>query len=157
MFFFQELQLHAGYSRYLRDNEVFRVPHFCTPSTSNTTSTLAGAGEALSSTSELFHSNKNRIFMQSTNDLPDETKVFRQLDEIISIECPRDVSHESSSEHPENLEVPNETMLEDDKQSDHGYGTTSECASEVRNIRRVHSDSDIVVSPKRFMCSTSRK
>lgn len=95
--------------------------------------------------------------MQSTNDLPDETKVFRQLDEIISIECPRDVSHESSSEHPENLEVPNETMLEDDKQSDHGYGTTSECASEVRNIRRVHSDSDIVVSPKRFMCSTSRK
>ncbi|VDO28392.1 unnamed protein product [Brugia timori] len=87
-------------------------------------------------------------------------KVFRQPDEL-PLELARDssiidtpfdvrndnaikISANSSGVSFANRENLNGTVLEEDRQSDNGYGTTSECASElVRIIRRVHSDSEI--------------
>ncbi|VDK43704.1 unnamed protein product [Anisakis simplex] len=156
---YQELERHSTSMR----ESAFRVAqHYCTPSTSNTTSTMAGAGEALSSTSELFaiRSAYEMTNCESRCELPDETKVFRQPDEL-SLELPRngcglaDLSlvvslQPTSMNNPSSQDA---TVLEEDKQSDNGYGTTSECASEIRSIRRVCSDSQLS-SMRRTIFST---
>lgn len=170
----QQLQHHSNFPPPMRDSS-FRIPHFCTPSTSNTVSTMGGAGEALSSTSELFGLRSTyltnptgpgatvtaasvAVVPSSLSEMPDETKDYRHHDEF-SLELGRN----SSGGGDERLNIRNDeatqvsmnfaltnysnsnlngTVLEEDPQSDNGYGTTSECASElVRSIRRVHSDS----------------
>ncbi|EJW87408.1 hypothetical protein WUBG_01685 [Wuchereria bancrofti] len=172
----QQLQHRSSFPPPIRESS-FRVPHFCTPSSSNTGSTMAGAGEALSSTSELFAVRSayliNPVFggtgitgttnvavSGNSSEIPDEMKVFRQPDELplelarnsSIIDTPLDVRNDnamkisanSSGVSFANRENFNGTVLEEDRQSDNGYGTTSECASElVRIIRRVHSDSEI--------------
>ncbi|VDK67449.1 unnamed protein product [Onchocerca ochengi] len=172
----QQLQHHSNFPPPIRESS-FRIPHFCTPSTSNTASTMAGAGEALSSTSELFAIRGAYLMNPVTGgagiagttvatisgnpgEMPDEMKVFRQPDEL-SLELARNssdvdtlfdvksddaakISANSLGFALSNRENFNGTVLEEDPQSDNGYGTTSECASElVRSIRRVHSDSEV--------------
>ncbi|KHN75096.1 hypothetical protein Tcan_16248 [Toxocara canis] len=137
----QELHRQASFPQPMRESN-FRVPHYCTPSTSNTASTMAGAGEALSSTSELF-AVRGAFMVAPCCEMPDETKVFRQPEEL-SLELPRNgVADVSNAASVATNRVHNTTVLEEDRQSDNGYGTTSECASEIRSIRRVHSDSQI--------------
>uniref|UniRef100_A0A0M3HF41 Uncharacterized protein n=1 Tax=Ascaris lumbricoides TaxID=6252 RepID=A0A0M3HF41_ASCLU len=137
----QELRHQAGLPRSMRESS-FRIPHYCTPSTSNTASTMAGAGEALSSTSELF-TLRGAFTGVNCSDMPDETKVFRQPDEL-SLELPRNsIADVSNAASVVPIRLHDGTVLEEDKQSDNGYGTTSECASEIRSFRRAHSDSQI--------------
>ncbi|KAM3721178.1 Adhesion G-protein coupled receptor [Dirofilaria immitis] len=171
----QQLQHHSNFSPPFRESS-FRIPHYCTPSTSNTASTMAGAGEALSSASELF-AIRGAYLVNPTSgvkiagttaatvannpvEIPDEMKVFRQPDEL-PLELARNNSDVDTPFHVRindvgkisanplgialaNRENFNGTVLEEDPQSDNGYGTTSECASElVRSIRRVHSDSEV--------------
>lgn len=138
---------------------------------------MAGAGEALSSTSELFAirsaylinpavssagiaGTTNAAVSSNSGEMPDEMKVFRQPDELplelarnssiidtpidIRNDDPVRISANSLGVSFANRENFNGTVLEEDRQSDNGYGTTSECASElVRSIRRVHSDSEV--------------
>lgn len=138
---------------------------------------MAGAGEALSSTSELFAIRGtysinpvagnttiagviNATASGNPSEMLDEMKVFRQPDELplelarnsSMVDTPTDVrnsdavriSANSLGISFTNRENFNGTVLEEDRQSDNGYGTTSECASElVRSIRRVHSDSEV--------------
>ncbi|VDK27841.1 unnamed protein product, partial [Gongylonema pulchrum] len=189
----QQLQHQSNFPPPMRES-TFRVPHFCTPSTSHTASTMAGAGEALSSTSELFGLRSAyltsppvpgseaipaslgvaaAVVPENSGEMPDETKVFRQPDES-ALELPRNSSNcddsdeqvgVKNSEAVQNFETDdvkssvadvlkscndnnskdnngniNGTVLEEEAQSDTGYGTTSECASD---LRRVHSDSDL--------------
>ncbi|VDN06720.1 unnamed protein product [Thelazia callipaeda] len=173
----KKLQLHqTSFPPTIRESP-FRVPHFCTPSTSNTASTMAGAGEALSSTSELFGIQAAYLTNPLANEagtaalvnlpincdeMPDETKVFRQPDDF-TVELARNTSKikrksvdhcdggsnqdeiSSNSLHlaVDSKEYCNGTILEEDPQSDNGYGTTSECASErVRGIHRTHGSYD---------------
>ncbi|VBB27819.1 unnamed protein product [Acanthocheilonema viteae] len=172
----QQLQHHSNFPPPIHESS-FRIPHFCTPSSSNTASTMAGAGEALSSTSELFAVRGAYLINPVTAntgiagatsaavsdnpaEMPDEMKVFRQPDELplelarnnSLVDAPVDVrSDDVGGISANSLAVPfinrenfSGTMLEEDRQSDNGYGTTSECASElVRSIRRVHSDSEV--------------
>uniref|UniRef100_A0A0R3S046 PRKG1_interact domain-containing protein n=1 Tax=Elaeophora elaphi TaxID=1147741 RepID=A0A0R3S046_9BILA len=172
----QQLQHHSNFPPPIRESS-FRIPHFCTPSSSNTASTMAGAGEALSSTSELFairgaylinqtavntgiEGAANTAVSGNPGEMPDEMKVFRQPDELsleqarnssmvntaVDVRCDNaaGISPNSLGVSFANRENFNGTLLEEDRQSDNGYGTTSECASElVRSIRRVHSDSEV--------------
>ncbi|VDK83046.1 unnamed protein product [Litomosoides sigmodontis] len=171
----QQLQHHSNFPPPMHESS-FRIPHFCTPSSSNTASTMAGAGEALSSTSELFAVRGTYLINQVGNrgitevanatisgnsgEMPDEMKVFRQPDELplelardnSVVGAPADARSADAAGISANLlgvsftnrENFNGTVLEEDRQSDNGYGTTSECASElIRSIRRVHSDSEV--------------
>ncbi|EFO26918.1 hypothetical protein LOAG_01571 [Loa loa] len=172
----QQLQHHSNFPPSIRESS-FRIPHFCTPSSSNTASTMAGAGEALSSTSELFAIRgaylvnpvasstgiagaTNATVSGNPSEMPDEMKVFRQPDELplelarnsSIIDTPLGIKNDDAAKISANSlgvsfanrENFNGTVLEEDRQSDNGYGTTSECASElVRSIRRVHSDSEV--------------
>ncbi|CAG9540120.1 unnamed protein product [Cercopithifilaria johnstoni] len=172
----QQLQHHSNFPPSIHESS-FRIPHFCTPSSSNTASTMAGAGEALSSTSELF-AIRGAYLVNSvagntgitgatsatvpgnSGEMPDEMKVFRQPDELplelarngSIVDTPVDIGGDDAARISvnslgvslTNRENFNGTVLEEDRQSDNGYGTTSECASElVRSIRRVHSDSEV--------------
>ncbi|MFH4976533.1 hypothetical protein AB6A40_003242 [Gnathostoma spinigerum] len=150
----------------IRDTSMHRAPQYCTPSTSNTASTMAGAGEALSSTSELFACRTPFMSDQPCgNIIFDDLKLFdnmqrhiRSGDTTLQIEEAR-----SSKEHQFSLVSPirpfvdlsNRSfiigddskeangILEEEKQSDFGYFTNSECASEVRTtVRRALSDGD---------------
>lgn len=150
---------------------------------------MAGAGEALSSTSELFAIRGAYLVNpmaigggggggtgitgvndrplpsppRNCDEMPDEMKVFRQPDQspLLPLELGRNssitdalmdsrstetarISANSSGILFANRENVDGTILEEDRQSDNGYGTTSECASDlVRSIRRVHSDPDV--------------
>lgn len=107
---------------------------------------MAGAGEALSSTSELF-TLRNATFLTNPENcgiIPDEAQHYRQQHEEPTIETPRDTTlKEDATIIAEVPSTNNITVLEDDHQSDTGYGT-SECASELRGTRRVQSDSNVV-------------
>lgn len=102
----------------------------------------------------------NTTISGNPGEMPDEMKVFRQPDELplesarnnSVVETSADIrSDDAAGTSANSLGVSftnrenfNGTVLEEDRQSDNGYGTTSECASElVRSIRRVHSDSEV--------------